>query len=317
MDHIFLDQDGVPTIVEVKRSSDTRTRREVVGQMLDYAANAVVYWPIERIRQMFEETCSTLGAEPSLVIRELLGDSIDGSSEDDNVEKFWDSVEGNFRAKRLRMVFVADAIPLELQRIVEFMNEQMKPADVLAVELRQYVGKGGRTLVPRIFGLTAEAQAQKSIRSVSQVDEATLLASLPTEYSVALQEFFNSCRSAGLTIQWGTVGCSIRTIARNRVAPLSIAWVNPPGRPGWSGLTDVTVGVDHSSLGIVSPHLLWESEVYGSEVAGLPGAKVVSTKGMLAYSFSPEDFTSLHKQIADIVIKFCARLLAPLPDAQS
>src|ERR1035437_9301651 len=41
LDHLFLDQDGIPTLVEVKRSSDTRIRREVVGQMLDYAANAV------------------------------------------------------------------------------------------------------------------------------------------------------------------------------------------------------------------------------------------------------------------------------------
>src|SRR5713101_6616197 len=54
-DHLFLDQDAIPTIVEVKRSSDTRIRREVVGQMLDYAANAVVYWPVERIRAEFEK----------------------------------------------------------------------------------------------------------------------------------------------------------------------------------------------------------------------------------------------------------------------
>jgi hypothetical protein len=40
IDHLFIDQDAIPTIVEVKRSSDTRIRREVVGQMLDYAANA-------------------------------------------------------------------------------------------------------------------------------------------------------------------------------------------------------------------------------------------------------------------------------------
>jgi hypothetical protein len=45
VDHLFLDQDAIPTLVEVKRSSDTRIRRAVVGQMLDYAANAVVYWP--------------------------------------------------------------------------------------------------------------------------------------------------------------------------------------------------------------------------------------------------------------------------------
>src|SRR5262249_47276394 len=34
LDHLFLDQDGVPTLVEVKRSTDSRIRREVVGQML-------------------------------------------------------------------------------------------------------------------------------------------------------------------------------------------------------------------------------------------------------------------------------------------
>jgi hypothetical protein len=57
VDHLFIDQDGVPTLVEVKRQSDTRLRREVVGQMLDYAANAVVYWPIDRLRTEFEEGC--------------------------------------------------------------------------------------------------------------------------------------------------------------------------------------------------------------------------------------------------------------------
>src|SRR5437879_1283353 len=30
LDHLFLDQDGTPTLVEVKRSTDTRIRREVV-----------------------------------------------------------------------------------------------------------------------------------------------------------------------------------------------------------------------------------------------------------------------------------------------
>ncbi len=43
LDHLFLDQDGIPTLVEMKRASDTRARREVVAQMLDYAANAVNY----------------------------------------------------------------------------------------------------------------------------------------------------------------------------------------------------------------------------------------------------------------------------------
>src|SRR4051812_23438873 len=37
VDHLFLDADAIPTLVEVKRSTNSQIRREVVGQMLDYA----------------------------------------------------------------------------------------------------------------------------------------------------------------------------------------------------------------------------------------------------------------------------------------
>src|SRR6266851_3969207 len=47
LDHLFLDQDAIPTFVECKRASDTRGRREVVAQMLDYAANGTEYWSID------------------------------------------------------------------------------------------------------------------------------------------------------------------------------------------------------------------------------------------------------------------------------
>ena len=39
VDHLMIDQDAVPTFVEVKRSSNSEIRRSVVGQMLDYAAH--------------------------------------------------------------------------------------------------------------------------------------------------------------------------------------------------------------------------------------------------------------------------------------
>ena len=35
LDHLFVDQDAIPTLVEVKRSSDTRIRREVVAHIID------------------------------------------------------------------------------------------------------------------------------------------------------------------------------------------------------------------------------------------------------------------------------------------
>jgi hypothetical protein len=86
LDHLFLDQDAIPTLIEVKRSSDTRIRREVVGQMLDYAANAVVYWPVEAIRARFEEGCRQRGADPAKEIETLLGPGGD-------LEGFWQRVK--------------------------------------------------------------------------------------------------------------------------------------------------------------------------------------------------------------------------------
>lgn len=168
VDHLFLDQDGILTLVEVKRSSDTRIRREVVGQMLDYAANGVAHWTAERIRASFEANCQVQAQEPEEVLAEFL----DG---DADTEKFWQQVATNLQIGRIRMLFVADQIPLELQRVVEFLNEQMNPAEVLAVEIKQFVGEGLKTLVPRVIGQTVEAQKNKTLTSSAsrQWDEAS------------------------------------------------------------------------------------------------------------------------------------------------
>jgi hypothetical protein len=148
VDHLFLDQDAIPTLVEVKRSRDTRIRREVLGQMLDYAANAVVYWPVETIQAKFEATCAAQNAAPEEKLRKFL--DVSGSPED-----FWHKAQKNLHDGRIRMLFVSDEIPAELRRIVEFLNAQMDPAEVLAIEIKQYVGTNVKTLVPRVFGQTA------------------------------------------------------------------------------------------------------------------------------------------------------------------
>lgn len=64
---------------------------------------------------------------------------------------------------------MADKIPTELRRIVEFLNQQMDPAEVLAVKIKQYTGQGLKTLVPRVFG-----QIEKStpVSGPSQKGEA-------------------------------------------------------------------------------------------------------------------------------------------------
>lgn len=153
LDHLFVTRGGVPVLVEMKRASDTRLRREVVGQMLDYAANATAHWRAGTIAASFAATAATQGRDADQVLADFLGDAADPDA-------FWPQVDANFAAGRIKLVFVADAIPRELARIVEFLNEQMK-ADVRAVELSWFEGRGVRAFTPRVIGETERAQAAK------------------------------------------------------------------------------------------------------------------------------------------------------------
>ena len=201
VDHVFLDQDGVPTLVEVKRSSDTRLRREVVGQLIDYAANAVVYWPVEKLRATFEARLEREGRDADAEIAAVLGPDAD-------TDVYWEQAGANLKAGRIRLVFVADQIPRELRRVVEFLNEQMA-AEVIAIEVKQYVGPDGlRTLVPRVIGQTAAAETRKQPREKRQWDEASFLAELDgrrgsAEVQVA-RELIAWARVALPRFTWGT-----------------------------------------------------------------------------------------------------------------
>lgn len=59
------------------------------------------------------------------------------------------------------MLFAADVIPPSLQRTVAFLNETMNQLQVLAVEIRQFVGGDPprMSLVPRVYGQTAPPAA--------------------------------------------------------------------------------------------------------------------------------------------------------------
>jgi hypothetical protein len=161
LDHLFLDQDAIPTLVEVKRSSDTRIRREVIGQMLDYAANAVVYWKTEELIACYEATCRQRDLDPALEIRNLIGI-------DEAVDEYWSRVDVNLKAGRIRIILVADLIPIEMKRIIEFLNGQMNPAEIIGIEIKQFVGRNYKTLVPKVIGQTAASQSTKSIRAQIQ-----------------------------------------------------------------------------------------------------------------------------------------------------
>ena len=200
VDHLFLDQDGIPTLVEVKRCSDTRIRREVVGQMLEYSANATAYWDANEIRQMVEKS----RGEQDFDLAEAfaIGDL--------DVELFWKSVVSNLDSGRVRLLFIADRMPDELRRIIEFLNEQMQPAEVLGVEIRLYTNPDRelKAFVPRLIGRTQKAADRKTRTTLPAISVDDLYDSIGEQATIVARHLIDLGRSLLLDIR-GT-GRSIR-----------------------------------------------------------------------------------------------------------
>jgi hypothetical protein len=153
VDHLFLDQEGTPTLVEVKHSSNTEIRREIVGQLLEYAANFSNYWTAERIRDSFENRCARCDLDPEAELAKAVAV--------EDADAFWQNVDEKISARRLRLIFVADDIPSELRQIIEFLNEGFQDTEVLGVEIREHSGENGSLVTAQTIGSTEAAHASK------------------------------------------------------------------------------------------------------------------------------------------------------------
>ena len=239
VDHLILDQDARPTLVEVKRGDNTQIRREVVGQMLEYAAHAQQTWTIDELRQTFEVSAEQRGSTADEELARLLGEDTEPDA-----DEFWDKVATNLAASRLRLLFVSDNIPDELERIVTFLNAQMPSIEVLAVEIKRFKGQSSQTLVPRVLGraLTAPKTSSGSPRRKLTRESFLDKYSAPHHREVVVR-LMGTAEAQGGNISFGSSGISIRVACKPWTYDyVSVAWLFPPGVTGWGGLIDITFG---------------------------------------------------------------------------
>ncbi|GAB4248458.1 MAG: hypothetical protein Kow00109_24550 [Acidobacteriota bacterium] len=209
IDFVLLDQGAIPTFVECKRFADTRSRREVVAQMLEYAANGHYYWTAEHLQGMAARTTAARGL--------TLEEAVQGLSPDDDLgpDDFFERAEVNLREGQIRLVFFLEEAPFELKSIVDFLNRQMQRTEVLLVEARQYELDGTRIVVPSLFGYTEEARRVKRTFVVQAAggarqrwDEARFFeaAAAGGDENVleALRAAYDYARARGWEIAWGT-----------------------------------------------------------------------------------------------------------------
>jgi hypothetical protein len=208
VDFFFADQNAIPTFVECKRFRDTRARREVVGQMLEYAANGHHYWDKELLREMAESSAKQRGTTLDSALEALAPAT--GAA----IESYLDRIQENLREGQLRIIFFLENSSPELRSVVDFLNKQMERSEVLLVEARQYAAGGTHIVVPNLFGYTEQARLVKRTVSVSTAgsrrkwDHAMFFDDAAKKNDVAvvgaLSAFLDNCLSAGYQATWGT-----------------------------------------------------------------------------------------------------------------
>ncbi len=228
LDHLFIDQYGTPTLVEVKLRSNTEIRRTVVGQLLDYAANAAETWSIEEIREAFERHTREQGNDPASSIREFAELPLG------NEHQFCEKVETKLNENDFRLLFVSDNIPDQLERIVTFLNAQMQ-IEVGAVEIKPSASGTSRIYLPRVIGCKNDGTVQSSPRR-SRLTRQRFLDDFPEgPFRNAAETILKVTEEAGGKLQWGSSALSIRGQSPSWSSPITVAWLRSPSFEGEGG----------------------------------------------------------------------------------
>ena len=149
-DVVAIDLDGGLTIVECKLASNPQIRREIIGQLLDYAA---------RLWQMSIDEFETRWIGRT-------GESPFGNA--DHGADLRAQVEDRLRSGAFRLILAVDQINDDLRRIVEYLNGITSPeVAVIAVVYSRSQDSDLEILVPQTYGdqiATAKSAQRGPIR---------------------------------------------------------------------------------------------------------------------------------------------------------
>ena len=219
--------------MEVKRSTNTQLRREVMGQLLEYVANLRASTTAGELRSAYEARILSRSGEPEVSLHDALGIAM-------SADEYWAAVGENLARGRIRGFIVADEIPEEVRRIIEYLNEQLGDSRLLALEVPQFKAPDGvTTLVPQIVAGSLDPPIkQTTTQSLAQWDAARLIAAIRDKgqpgASDAAQSLLDwaSDRQCGVKFgrggEWGTATLFVPVPGEPRIATI---WV--PGTLQW------------------------------------------------------------------------------------
>ncbi len=150
LERVYVDDEAVPLLVGVQ----TQAGAESLLQLLDRVARDLPHCRRGRLRELARVVHED-DDEAALLVRTLGWRS--------DPDAFWEKVDANLARDRVQVVLVADRVPAELTRVVEFLDEQLRDVEVRAVELSLYGSGPVSALVPRTTGAGPTAHRPRHV----------------------------------------------------------------------------------------------------------------------------------------------------------
>jgi hypothetical protein len=131
-DHLFVDQNGIVTLVETKLLQNPESGREALGRIIEYAANAFECWGDGKAKVRAIEFWNARGKNVDDIIMEEFG------AEGFDMVTFWSTVDQNISNGYIRLIIATDELRPELRKMIEYLSKEMHNANILALELKCY-----------------------------------------------------------------------------------------------------------------------------------------------------------------------------------
>lgn len=147
IDNFLVTPSGLPVLVECKLWRNAEARREVVGQILDYAKELARF----TVSDLQREVTKRLGGGPSALL-----DIVRASDPTVDEVEFNDNLTANLRRGRFLLLLVGDGIRERVEAIAEYLQAHAGLHFSLGlVELPIYeLPGGGRIVAPRVLAHT-------------------------------------------------------------------------------------------------------------------------------------------------------------------
>ncbi len=191
MELLFTDKNGLLTIVETKLVSNPQIRREVVGQVIEYASY-VSQWTAEKVYEI-----------ANAHVREDFDSFMLNKYPDFSPEEFRVNIEQNLRDGKIRLIVAVDKLIEPLRQLVTFLNSH-SDLKILLLEVSSFGKTKEKVLAPKIFGYKPQPPITRrkwgETRFFTDLEESIE----PKEKLEVIRKLYEFTKNNADEITWGT-----------------------------------------------------------------------------------------------------------------